>query len=58
MPERQSDHWSLFENRPARERTSSPAEDHAHAQSGVRKVDTWSSAQRITRVIRLDYVKC
>ena len=52
-----SDRWSLFENRPARERTSSLREVERH-QPRVFKVDTWASAQRIVRVIRAEPVKC
>lgn len=57
MSNTRSERWSLFENRPARERTSS-LRDLERRQPRVFKVDTWASAQRITGVVRLDSVKC
>ena len=57
MNNTRSDRWSLFENRPARERTSSLRDVERH-EPRVFKVDTWVGAQRIVRVARADSVKC
>jgi hypothetical protein len=51
--------WSLFENRPAKERTSSLAIEQAPEQRRHDEADGWSRLRRTLRTTgRAEHVKC
>jgi hypothetical protein len=59
MDDNDSKHWGLFENRPAKERTSSaPSESSQKRQRGVGSGEGWSRLQRAPSTGAAERVKC
>jgi hypothetical protein len=51
--------WRLFENRPAKERTSSPAVEQAREHRRYDEADNWRHLRRTPRTVaRAEHVKC
>ncbi|HEY1382781.1 MAG TPA: hypothetical protein VGF43_04155 [Dongiaceae bacterium] len=51
MSERDTEYWGLFENRPAKERTSSPQGEEMERDRRPHETHVWSRLQRRTNTI-------